>query len=101
SFWLPARQDVLVGVASHWPDFLKRAQTMLIASGFHPDGLIFSDARQPGWHKGLSQTSGVVCDSLTATKLPKSCRPIPFPLLSESCLAELRECEQFIRKPLS
>lgn len=94
--WMPARQDVLIGIASRWPDFLKRAQTMLIATGFDPDSLIFCDAREPGWQKRVSQTSGVVCDSLTATKLPKNCRAIPFSLLSESSLAELREYEDFI-----
>jgi len=99
--WMPARQDVLVGVASRWPEFLKRAQTMLIATGFDPDSLILCDARHPQWHKQLSETAAVVCDSLTATRLPKSCRAISFPLLSESCLIELQSYEDFIRKPLT
>jgi GntR family transcriptional regulator len=98
--WMPARQDVLVAIASPWPDFLKRAQTMLIATGFHPDSLVFTDAREDGWQKRISRVAGVVCDSLTATRLPKSCRAIPFPLLAESSLSELREYEEFIRKPL-
>jgi hypothetical protein len=98
--WMPARQDVLVAIASRWPDFLKGAQTMLIATGFHPDSLVFTDAREAGWQKRLSRVAGVVCDSLTATRLPKGCRAIPFPILAESSLSELRQYEEFIRKPL-
>lgn len=99
--WTPARRDELVAVASEWPDFLKQAHTMLIAAGFHPDGLLFREAGKAGWTKGLAQAAGVVCDSLTATRLPKNCRAIPFPLLAESSLAELRCYEQFITQPLS
>ncbi|MCU1284813.1 MAG: transcriptional regulator, GntR family [Acidobacteriales bacterium] len=98
---LPARkQESLIGIASRWPDFLKSARTMLGAVGFHPDSLIFRDARQPGWKKGLNQTAAVVCDSLAATNLPTGCRAIPFPVLSHSSLDELRRYEQFITHPL-
>ena len=99
--WLPARQDVLIAVVSRWPDFLKRAQTMLVAAGFETDALIVRDARVNGWRKALQQVAAVVCDSLTATKLPKSCRALPFPLLAPSSLLELKQYEDFIRKPLS
>ena len=99
--WLPARQDVLIAVVSRWPDFLKRAQTMLIAAGFDSDALIVRDARVSGWQKALPQVAAVVCDSLTATKLPKSCRALPFPVLASSSLVELQQYEEFIRKPLS
>ena len=98
--WLPARPDSLIGVASRWRDFLKSARTMLVAVGFHPDSLVFKDARKPGWEKGLRQTVAVVCDSLTATNVPKGCRVIPFPLLSESSLQELRQYQEFITRPL-
>lgn len=99
--WLPARRDVLVAIASAWPDFLKRAKTMLIAAGFDADALIFGDAREDGWQKAMPQVAAVVCDSLTATKLPKHCRAIPFRLVAESSLTELRQYEDFVRKPLS
>src|SRR6185437_1268624 len=99
--WLPARHDVLIAVISRWPDFLKRAQTMLIAAGFDADALIVRDARVSGWQKALPQVAAVVCDSLTATKLPKSCRALPFPVLASSSLVELQQYEEFIRKPLS
>jgi GntR family transcriptional regulator len=99
--WLPARQDVLVAVVSRWPDFLKRAQTMLVAAGFNADALIIRDAKVSAWQKGLSQVAAVVCDSLTAQKLPKQCRALPFPLLAPGSLLELKQYEEFIRKPLS
>ena len=75
--YLPAPSGALVGVASRWPEFLKVARAVLNAAGFHPDSLIFRDARQDNWQRGLKQTAAVVCDFLTATELPKGCRAIP------------------------
>jgi GntR family transcriptional regulator len=98
--YLPAPAGALVGVASRWPEFLKVARAMLNAAGFHPDSLVFRDAREPDWHRGLKQTVAVVCDSLTANDLPAGCRAIPFSLLSESSIAELRHYEEFIQQPM-
>jgi DNA-binding transcriptional regulator YhcF (GntR family) len=98
--WLPAPSGALVGVASKWPEFLKLARTMLSAAGFHPDSLVLRDARRPAWQGGLKQTSAVVCDSVTAGELPKGCRAIPFSLLSESSIDELRRYVEFVRRPL-
>jgi len=98
--YLPAPAGKLIGIASRWPEFLKVARAMLHAAGFDPDSLVFRDARDPNWQRGLKQTVAVVCDSLTAAALPKDCRAIPFPLLSESSIAELRRYEDFIRQPL-
>jgi GntR family transcriptional regulator len=99
--WMPARAQSLVAVASAWPDFLKRARTMLVAAGFDSDGLLVRDTRETGWQKGLDETAAVICDSLTATRMPKKCRPIPFALLAPESLAELRRYEEFIRQPLA
>ncbi len=98
--WLPAPSGYLVGIASRWPDFLKLARTMLNAAGFHPDSLVLRDAREPNWQLGLKQTAAVVCDSLTATELPAGCRAIPFPLLAESSIDELRRYAEFVSKPI-
>lgn len=87
--WLPAPKGALVGVASKWPDFLKLSRTMLLAAGFHADGLLLRDARKSNWQRGLKQTAAVVCDSVTAASLAKDCRAIVFPLISEASLAEL------------
>jgi GntR family transcriptional regulator len=98
--WLPAPSGTLIGIASGWPDFLKLARTMLNAAGFHPDALVFRDARKANWQRGLKQTAAVICDSVTATELPAGCRAIPFPLLSESSIAELRRYAEFITRPI-
>jgi DNA-binding transcriptional regulator YhcF (GntR family) len=98
--WLPAPSGTLIGIASGWPNFLKLARTILHAAGFHPDALVFRDARKANWQRGLQQTAAVVCDSVTATLLPAGCRAIPFPLLSESSIAELRRYVEFITRPI-
>ena len=98
--WLPAPSAALVGIASRWPNFLKIAHTMLIAAGFSPDALILRDAGKPNWQRGLKQTAAVVCDSLTATELPSGCRAIPYFLLSESSIAELKRHVEFVSEPI-
>jgi GntR family transcriptional regulator len=98
--YLPAPANTLVGVASRWPEFLKVARAMLSAAGFHPDSLVFRDAREANWQRGLKQTAAVVCDSLTAAELPAGCRAIPFALLSEASIAELRRYEAFVSQPI-
>jgi DNA-binding transcriptional regulator YhcF (GntR family) len=99
--YLPAPSGALVGVASRWPEFLKVARAVLTAAGFHPDSLVFRDAREPHWQRGLKQTAAVVCDLLTAVELPAGCRAIPFSLLSEGSIAELQRYEEFIRSPIA
>jgi len=99
--WLPAPSGALIGIASRWPDFLKLARTMLNAAGFHPDALVFRDARKVNWQRGLKQTAAVICDSVTATELPAGCWAIPFPLLSEPSIEELRHYVRFIQNPLT
>ena len=98
--WLPAPPGVLLGIASRWPGFLKLARTMLVAAGFHPDTLIFRDARKAKWRRGLKEAKAVICDLATASDLPKTFLIVPFPLVSESSLDELRRYEQFIERPL-
>jgi GntR family transcriptional regulator len=98
--WLPAPSGALVGIASGWPHFLKLARTMLSAAGFHPDCLVLRDARKPNWQRGLKQTAAVVCDSVVARDLPIGCRAIPFDLLAESSIHELRRYVEFVSKPL-
>ena len=99
--WLPAPTGTLVGIASRWVSFLKVARTILNAAGFHPDSLIFRDARKANWQRGLQQTAAVVCDSATAKELPPGCRAIPFSLLSEASITELRRHVEFIQSPLA
>jgi DNA-binding transcriptional regulator YhcF (GntR family) len=99
--WLPAPAGVLLGVASRWPGFLKLARTILLAAGFDPDSLIFRDARKPNWRRGLKEAKAVVCDVATASDLPKAFLIVPFALVSETSLDELKRYEQFIAGPLT
>lgn len=98
--YLPPPSGALVGVASRWPEFLKVARALLTAVGFDPDSLLLRDAREAGWQRGLKETTAVVCDVLTGAELPSAVRAIPFLLLSESCIAELRRFEEFVRQPI-
>jgi hypothetical protein len=82
------------------PEFLKLARTMLCAAGFHPDSLVLRDVRKANWQRGLKQTAAVVCDSVTAKELPAGCRTIPFSLLAEVSLDELRRYEEFVSRPI-
>jgi DNA-binding transcriptional regulator YhcF (GntR family) len=84
-------EDALIGVVSCWPEFLRRARTILIAAGLHPDSLSFRDARLAGWQKGLRSTAFVITDSRMASKIPAGCAVRVVPLISEASTAELRE----------
>lgn len=83
--------DALIGVVSRWPEFLRRARTILVAAGLHPDALSVRDARAPGWQKGLRSTALVITDSQMASKIPEGCTVRVVPLISEASIAELRE----------
>jgi len=76
--WLPAPKDALVAIASRWPGFLKMGRTMLLASGFHPDTLVFRDARKKDWQRGLEEIAAVVSDCVTAADLSKTRRVVVF-----------------------
>jgi GntR family transcriptional regulator len=88
--WLPAPSGHLVGIVSHWPEFLETARTMLVAAGLPAEVLVLRDARSPRWKHGLDQVTVIVCDRFTAT-LPLPSRPhtIVYPLLADSAAAAL------------
>lgn len=89
--WLPVPQGHLFGVASHWPEFLSTARTVLIAAGLASDTLVFRDARQPRWNRGLDQATAILSDAYTATlpSMPSKPHILTFPILADSTLAEL------------
>jgi GntR family transcriptional regulator len=103
--WLPAPQNMLVAVASRWPGFLKLGRTMLLASGFHPDTLLFRDARKKNWQRGLGEMAAVVCDCVTAAAftakdndMAKPPRVVVFALLSETSISELWGYTKFLAR---
>jgi len=85
--------------ASRWPRFLSLARVLLVAAGFHPNQLVFRDARKQNWHRGLGETAAVVCDCVTGEELPKTPRPVIFRVLSESSIQDLRDAEKYLRGP--
>jgi DNA-binding transcriptional regulator YhcF (GntR family) len=89
--WLPAPEGHLIGVASHWPEFLTTARTVLIAAGVSSDSLIFRDARQARWNRGLDQATAILCDAYTATvpSMPAKPHTLIFPFLADATLADL------------
>jgi DNA-binding transcriptional regulator YhcF (GntR family) len=91
--YMPIHASDLVGVASRWAEFQRIARTMLIAVGLWPDSLLVRDATQPGWKRGLTETSAVVCDAVTAQELPSGCHPIVFRLFDAASISKLRERE--------
>src|SRR5579863_8597029 len=88
---LPGLKDKLIGVVSHWPEFLIIARTMLAAVGIDPDLLVLRDTHRPRWTRGLDQTAAIICDVLTAKTrtLPAGPRPFIFSLLADSARTEL------------
>ncbi len=95
--YLPPPAGVLVGIASHCAEFQRVARTMLIAAGLPQESLLVCDAALAGWKRGLSATSAVLCDVVTAAELPKTCFAIVFRLLSDETLAQLRAAESAIQ----
>lgn len=91
--WLPAPSGHLLGVVSHWPEFLEGARTMLIAAGLPPEVLLFRDTKKAQWRRGMEQVTAILCDSYTATltTLPQKPFKIVFPLLADTAAGMLRE----------
>lgn len=85
----PTGED-LIAVVSGWENFLRMAKTMLIAAHIEPESLIVRSTKQPNWKNGLKSASMIICDVLTARKMPKDGRIRAFQLISEESFFELR-----------
>jgi hypothetical protein len=66
---------------------------MLTAAGLPAESLLLRDATQRSWQRGLSQAVAVICDVVTATRLPAGCHAIPFRVVSEATLTHLLQAE--------
>jgi len=88
---LPLPPSHLIGVVSHWPEFLTTAQTMLVAAGLAPDTLVFRDANKPGWNHGLDAMATIVCDVYTAAHaaMPRQPAMRVFPILADEASEQL------------
>ena len=98
--WLPVPVDALVGIASRWPEFVKIARTMLIATGFSGEAMVERIRGEVGWLEGLNTTAAVVCDVVTLEHLPEKVRGVPFRLVSDATLEQLKAVEQGIEAQL-
>ena len=94
--YMPAHAGDLIGIASRWAEFQRIAKTMLIAAGLAPASLLVRDATRPGWKRGLTETSAVICDTVTEKELPKGCYAIAFRPFDEAAIARLHEIESRI-----
>jgi DNA-binding transcriptional regulator YhcF (GntR family) len=90
---MPEHRRDLIGIASRWQSFLRIAETMLVAAGIAPEGLLVRDALAAGWKRGLTATAAVVCDAATADELPEGCRAIVYWLIDDACIGRLRAAE--------
>jgi DNA-binding transcriptional regulator YhcF (GntR family) len=89
--WLPAPKNKLVAIASSHSRFIEVAHTFLRAAGFPPECILLRTTTEERWKKGLAEADAVVCDTLTAQRLPKVRRVIPFRLLSSQSIEEIRK----------
>jgi GntR family transcriptional regulator len=92
--------DALVTVVSRWEDFLRWSRNVLVAAGLDPAALIFRDARDDDWRRGISSSAMIITDTLTARELPADApAPRVFRVVADSSLAELRAfVEDFLTK---
>lgn len=81
--------DSLIAIASGWDTFLLMAKTILVAAKVEGDSIIMRSTNDDDWQRGLDNATMIICDSLTAKKLPNEKRVRPFPLVSETSIAEL------------
>lgn len=83
-------ESELITVASHWPDFLRYAHSVLAAVNVDPDSLNFRNASEKGWEKGLRASAFVIADAATATRVPPGIRVRVFRVIADLSLTELR-----------
>lgn len=96
SHHLPIRPEVLLVVASAWPDFLEIARTVLMAAGCEPDALVFCDTRVKGWKRSLGPAGVVICDVATAEAIPGKIRRIVFDLVAAAGVTRLQSLERWL-----
>jgi len=85
------QSEMLICVASRWPDFLRWARTTLTAVGISRAAIELRDGRVDGWDRGLAAYNLVVTDSVLGRMLPQSPRLRIFRIIADDSLQELRE----------
>lgn len=85
----PSEND-LIAVVSGWEKFLLLAKTMLVAAQIDGESLIVRNTKHENWQNGLHSASMIICDVLTATKIPNLKNLRPFPLIADESLEQLK-----------
>ncbi len=98
--YLPVREGALIGIVSRWKEFHRIAQVMLTAGGVPPASLLIRDAAGPGWRRGLTQASALVCDAATEPLLPKNIRIIAYRLISQASIAQFQQIESTLEREI-
>ncbi|MGI9054914.1 MAG: GntR family transcriptional regulator [Pyrinomonadaceae bacterium] len=86
----PSEND-LIAIVSGWEKFLLLAKTMLVAAQIDAESLIVRNTKDDDWQNGLSAASMIICDALTAKKLPKLQNIRPFYLIADESLEQLKQ----------
>lgn len=86
----PPPPDALIAVVSRWPEFLRWSRTILIAAGIDAATLSFHDARTKNWRRGLSASTFVITDAVTAAELPAGCTARLFRIISDNSIKRLQ-----------
>ncbi len=85
----PDRDD-LIAIVSGWEKFLLLAKTILVAANIESESLILRSTKTQKWQSGLKNSAMIICDSLTARKIPHKEKIRPFYLISDESLKELQ-----------
>ena len=92
--------DALVTVVSRCEAFLQWSKTVLVAAGLDPEALSFRDARRKNWRAGLSGSTLVIADTLSAKDVPPDCNVRVFAIVADSSLQELVRYKEFLTRSL-
>ena len=84
----PSPHD-LIAIVSGWSGFLTFARVMLLAARVPPGNLIVRSTSEAEWEDAIRPASIVICDSLTARRLPSRDGIRSFQIISEQSISEL------------
>lgn len=86
----PLPKDTMVVVVSDWAEFLKWAQTILLAAGFESAQLSFRNTQTSDWLAGITKPyTIVITDHAVQKLLPLNCRTFIFSIIAPSSLTEI------------
>ncbi|MEP7212555.1 MAG: GntR family transcriptional regulator [Acidobacteriota bacterium] len=85
----PSAHDT-IGVVSAWDGFLSMAKVMLLAANIEPGNLVVRSTQTDGWESAVASASILICDALTASRLPQSSSLRVFRLIADASFDEVK-----------